>query len=345
MKYSRKKIDKAGHIIAAKNAENLDYAEALAIVDDWRKLHLPVLEILMTQVLSLLDKNNIKPAFSSQRLKRMDSIQGKLQRTPDMGLGGVQDIGGARLVFDDIPTLLKAKECISMAEFDGFSFDHDVYDYVASPKKSGYRSIHFVLKYHSEDDKDGMRVELQIRTKLQHDWATAVETAELISQSSLKAGIGDENWLEFFKLVSAIFAKREMMPVHADYAYFSDENYCKRYTHLNEENKFIDNLQALVGAVKTTENLSFSGGYVLIFINYVEKKANLKHFTQTEKDLANAIYAKAESGIKREEAAVVLVAVSDVRELREAYPSYFLNAKEFIDELYDFQTQCKKKGF
>ena len=35
----------------------------------------------------------------------------------------------------------------------------------------------------------------------------------------------------------------------------------------------------------------------------------------------------------------------DVRELREAYPSYFLNADEFIAALSDFQNNCRIKGY
>jgi len=346
VKYSRKKIDKAGDIISSKPVDILQYAEAMSIVDDWRKLHLPLLELLMKQLNEILAKSNIKPVFSSQRLKRMVSIQEKLQRTPEMGLGCVQDIGGARLVFDDIPSLIKAKECILQASFGNFTLDHDAYDYIQSPKDSGYRSIHFVFKYHSaDDDKDGMRVELQIRTKLQHDWATAVETAELISQSHLKASVGDENWLDFFKIVSAIFAIRESSPVNKSYAHYTEEDYCKCFTKLDSDNKFVDKLQALVGVVDFAETNSFSGGYALVLINYVNKEVSMRHFTQEQKDLANDIYAKTEGGIKKEEAAVVLVAVSDVKELREAYPSYFLNAKEFISALDEFQKQCMVKGY
>ncbi|MCQ2058850.1 MAG: RelA/SpoT domain-containing protein [Bacteroidaceae bacterium] len=346
MKYSRKQIDKAGRIISAEPIDVLEYAEALSVIDDWRKLHLPVLDLLVEQINGLLASNGIVVSFSSKRLKRMISIKEKLRRSPNMGLGGVQDIGGARLVFDDIPTLLRAKECISSAVLHGFTLDHDVYDYVKSPKDSGYRSIHFVFKSHSEDETlDGMRVELQIRTKLQHDWATAVETAELISHSSLKASAGDDNWLEFFKLVSAIFALKESMPVNRNYACYSEEDYCKRYSEINTCYKFVDQLQALVGVVNLTVSKSFNGGYALILIDYNEKKTQLRHFSQEQKDEANDIYSKIESEIKKEEAAVVLVVVSDINELMEAYPSYFLNAKEFISALSDFQKSCIVKGF
>lgn len=346
MKYSRKQIDKVGRIISMESVNALTLAEAMTTIDDWRKLHLPVLEILMEQLKVRLDENGIKPAFSSQRLKRMISIQEKLRRTPNMGLGGVQDIGGVRFVFEDIPTLMKAKECICSASFDGFTMDHEPYDYILRPKESGYRSIHFVYKYHSEDEnKDGMRVELQIRTKLQHDWATAVETAELISQSSLKASLGDKDWLEFFKLVSAIFARKEDRPVNVSYEKYSEEDYCKRFSEINVKKRFIDQLKALVGAVSLTEENSFNGGYALILIEYNDKKVSLRHFTPEEKDIANIIYAKTESEINKEEAAVVLVSVADINELREAYPSYFLNAQEFISALSDFQKQCQINGY
>ena len=49
--------------------------------------------------------------------------------------------------------------------------------------------------------------------------------------------------------------------------------------------------------------------------------------------------------IDKEAEAVVLVSVSDMKELREAYPSYFLNAGEFIAELSNFQENCKLKGY
>ena len=346
MKYSSKEIDNAGKIIISKAYNVFDYAEAVVKVDDWRKLHLPVIELLASQVALLLDSNGIDVAFSSQRLKRMISIKEKLMRSASMGLGGVQDIGGGRFVFNDMESLLKAKDCIANASFPDFKLDHELYDYISRPKNSGYRSIHFVYKYSMPDsDLDGMRVELQIRTKLQHDWATAVETAELISRSSLKASQGDQAWLDFFKLVSAIFAFREQQPVNESFKNMTDEQYCVRFYEMNNKDKFVDKLRALVGAVSLTEQQSFSGGYVLLVINYDEKKVGIRHFKQDDKENANEQYAQIEKNIDRTKAAVVLVAVSDVKELREAYPSYFLNSEEFIAALADFQKTCRVKGF
>ena len=346
MKYSRKEIDRAGKVIISASPDLFEQADAVVKVDDWRKLHLPVIELLSRHVATLLDKKGIPVAFSSQRLKRMTSIKEKLMRSATMGLGGVQDIGGGRFVFDDMDSLLRAKECIATTTFPDFSLDHELYDYITRPKDSGYRSIHFVYKYTKPgSDLDGMRVELQIRTKLQHDWATAVETAELISRSSLKASQGDQAWLDFFKLVSAIFALSEHQPVYASFKDMTEEQYCLRFYEMNNKDKFVEKLRALVGAVSLTEQQSFSGGYVLLVINYDEKKVGIRHFKQDENENANEQYAQIEKNIDRTKAAVVLVAVSDVKELREAYPSYFLNSEEFITALADFQQTCQLKGY
>ena len=106
MRYSRNKIDKAGAVVASPSPIDLiRYAEAITIINDWREQHLPVLIELAREVSATLAENHIKASFSSQRLKRMVSIVEKIKRFPNMDLGGMQDIGGARFVFNDMPTL------------------------------------------------------------------------------------------------------------------------------------------------------------------------------------------------------------------------------------------------
>lgn len=56
----------------------------------------------------LLEENGIEPLFFPKRLKRMTSIQYKLDLNPEMGLGGMQDIGGLRFVLKDVSTLEKS---------------------------------------------------------------------------------------------------------------------------------------------------------------------------------------------------------------------------------------------
>lgn len=322
------------------------YIDANLVVEDWRKLHMLPLEELVEEVTEALSAAGVNAAFSSHRLKRMTSIIAKLRHNPGMCLGGLQDIGGARFVFEDISSLLRARDVISDTRFSHFVLDRHVYDYVTVPKQSGYRSIHYAYKYVSDNpDYDGLRVELQLRTRLQHDWAMAVETAELISKSSLKASLGDEKWLQFFKLASAIFARKEAMPVAEPFKSYTEEDYCLEYASLEKENKFIDQLQALVSAVKITEKHSLQMGYAVIFIQFDERQVQLRHFAQEALEEATKYYYEVEKTVSDDHSAVVLVSVSDMKELQEAYPSYFLNAGEFIVALADFQLSCKVHGY
>ena len=343
MKYSRNKLNKAGQTVVSRE-DIFKVAEAITLIDDWRALHQPVLDNMSTQVAQVLSDNHIPVAFSSKRLKRMTSIMDKLKHNPSMGLGGVQDIGGARFAFEDIPTLMSACQILQETSLVGFSLKA-TYNYVQQPKESGYRSIHFVYKYHSDDeDKDGMLVELQIRTRLQHDWATAVETAELISQSPLKASLGDQQWQDYFKLVSAIFARKEKQVTSAYYADFTEADFCKQYDLVENEHKFTEQLSSLVGAVRIASEKSFNKGYVVVHIDYENHVSRLRHFKAEEIDAANELYSKVESSINIKTGAVVLVSVSDMNELLEAYPSYFLNANEFITALLQFHKECRLAG-
>ena len=340
MRYSRNQLNKAGQTVVSDD-DVFKVAEAVTLIDDWRALHQPVLDDMTAQVGQVLSANGIPVAFSSKRLKRMPSIVDKLKHNPQMGLGGVQDIGGARFAFEDIPTLMTAFQLLQNTTLERFSLKA-TYDYVRQPKESGYRSIHFVYKYHSEEEeKDGMLVELQIRTRLQHDWATAVETAELISHSPLKASVGDEHWQDYFKLVSAIFARQERQATAAQFASLSEADFCREYDAIENKHRFTEQLSYLVGAVKIASDYSFSKGFVVVHIDYENHVSRLRHFKAEEIEAANELYSKVESSINRNVGAVVLVAVSDMNELREAYPSYFLNANEFITELMQFHKACR----
>ena len=53
------------------------------------------------------------------------------------------------------------------------------------------------------------KIELQIRTKLQHDWATTLEVVELFTGQALKSNRGSDDWKSFFRNVSMQFAVME----------------------------------------------------------------------------------------------------------------------------------------
>jgi len=345
MRYSRNALNKYGDFLVSNPEDELERLSVLTRIDEWREDHLKPLQELYTSIESILRNSEIKASISSQRLKRMTSIIGKIGRNKSMGLGGMQDIGGARFIFADTDLLHKAKAVLAKAFVPNFELVK-INDYVQSPKNSGYRSIHFVYKYSMPDTiYDGLSIELQIRTKLQHDWATAVETAELISNSPLKASQGNEDWQNFFKIVSAIFARYEHQPVNISFKDYSEKDYCLEFASMEDKHRFTESLAATVTGVKYSTDANFSKGYVLLLINYNTKRVNLRHFSVEDIDKANMSYSQAESSVDRNNGAVVLVSVDDMKSLIEAYPSYFLNAQEFLQSLAGFVKKCKLGGY
>lgn len=117
MKYSSKQISKVGEIITT-SSDLTAVAEAVSKVNEWREQHLPVIEFVMSQIKSLFSKNGINIVFSSYRLKRMTSIQYKLDLNPDMRLGGMQDIAGGRFVFSDVTVMRSAYSLLVQASLN-----------------------------------------------------------------------------------------------------------------------------------------------------------------------------------------------------------------------------------
>lgn len=125
----------------------------------------------------------------AQRLKRMDRILGKLRRMPATKLARMEDIAGCRAVL------------AAPSEVDGvlrrIHKRWDVVrerDYVQKPKSSGYRANHLIVA------RDACRVEVQLRTRGQQQWADAVESFASRFDLPLKDEQGPEEVLEFFLL-------------------------------------------------------------------------------------------------------------------------------------------------
>src|SRR5690606_10212353 len=81
-------------------------------------------------------------------------------------------------------------------------------NYIDEPKKDGYRSIHLIYRYENDiaPEYRGLSIELQLRTRLQHAWATAVETMGTFLGQALKSGQGEAEWRGFFTIAGAAIA-------------------------------------------------------------------------------------------------------------------------------------------
>ena len=129
----------------------------------------------------------------------------------------MQDIGGVRAIVGSIEQVRELQ-----AAYKSSRFKHQLVsekDYIAEPKCDGYRSVHLVFRYVNKraPDYNGLSVEMQIRTKLQHAWATAVETMGTFLGQALKARQGERQWLQFFEITGSAFAYLEHSPLVPHY--------------------------------------------------------------------------------------------------------------------------------
>jgi putative GTP pyrophosphokinase len=343
MKYSRKQISKAGEKLVTSKSEN-DVEEALNLINNWRTNHLHPLVVLKNSLLRLLTKNRIEPNLVSQRLKRLTSIEYKLDLNPSMGLGGMQDIGGYRAVLKDVKDLRKLNDALSSQKMAHKL--EKVMDYVKNPKNTGYRSIHFIYTYSSTKViYDGLKLELQIRTKLQHNWATAVETAGIITKTSLKSNQGPDEWLDFFKIVSSLFALKEKLPLMDDHSEFTMEELMIKCYNYCEELNILTKLKAIRVSTNKIESDNFPGDYYLLNININEMFVNIQIFNKNQFEYATNQYLKLEKTINENENAVVLVSATSIKTLKKAYPSYFLDTSEFIQAIEKMNFNCKERKY
>ena len=338
--FSRKQIQRAGDILVSfeKNKDDFDVAtwvDAFLVLTNWRACHGYPINTFQATLRNKLKK--IDPdALVAQRLKRTPSIINKLQRMKGMNLARMQDIGGLRAVVSGLSELQALHQ-----EYKHTVFSHALvseYDSVLEPKASGYRSVHLVYKYklRYESPYDGLQIELQLRTKLQHAWATAVETMGTFLQHSLKSSEGPEEWLNFFALVSSAFAHSERMPLVPGYEHLTKaETYRKTREdalRLGVREK-LERFSSAVKAIPTTGKKR--AAYYLVELQLTGDDSNVKitSFARDKLEEANTQYSSAERNANETGAQVVLVAAGSIESLKRAYPNYFLDTHEFLAQI------------
>jgi ppGpp synthetase/RelA/SpoT-type nucleotidyltranferase len=334
--YDLMHIKRAGDMIACElkwtRESEAEIRQAFHIANNWRESHAYPMRSIRGSLRWYMHYRDIE-GVTVARLKRMQAIRRKLGRT-SIRLHQFQDLGGCRAILSSLDHVHRLVETMRQCRHELRSES----DYIARPKPDGYRSHHLMFNFQSRGDSkifDGKRIEVQIRTRLQHAWATAVESVGLFRGEYLKGDVGDPQWLRLFQLMSAEFALFEGCPEPPGVP-----SHVQRIPEIIALDKALEatkNLDKLSHAVRFTD-ISVSPRerptYYLIKYDNATNEITVETFFAPKSAMAS--YGSAEffdNKTGRNTKNVVLVEADKVETLKEAYPNYFGDVQLFRAQL------------
>jgi hypothetical protein len=337
---SRGRIDLAGDVISGRRTlvPDMDLDTALDIAGNWRSSHGYPLSIMFESLVRRAKQVDNR-ALVASRSKRLPSVSLKLKRFPNMQLSQMQDLGGCRAVLRNVTRVYRLVELYAANPYRAVEFLAPR-DYIEEPKPDGYRSYHLICRYqgkHQSGAYKGLRIEIQIRSVMQHAWATAVETIDAFTGQALKTSIGgDATWKRFFSLMGSGIAMLEKKPLVPNTPtgmaglHLELRDVCQR---LNIPNVFY----GLSAGMKLTQSMKSEAGIYILTLDSQLRRTNSVGFATAA--LADKRYLELEKENKdKPHIQTVMVALESMRELKRAYPGYFSDTKRFINVVEGF---CK----
>lgn len=326
--------------------------------DNFREAHNIIIKLF---TIELKKVNFSKQHLTASRNKRIETVISKLCRPEKPKLDRIHDIAGTRIIFENIKSLEDYIDILENTELVNFkekiNEDKNRYNYIKNPKSDGYRSIHKVFYYSSNipystlNEKrfnlENKKIELQLRTRLQHIWATTVEIYDIINKSNIKTGT--HNKLEtkeglFFKKCSLVFEGIESNDVE------------KIKININEifRDKDLVEIYNRLKGIKNIKNIqlpkTLGSDEVFILITDLNKgKTTFFTTDPIEKNdkqdtfLINASYRRLEEKNTKGEYILLLLTLGDIKKLKNVYPNYFLNTNKFISILKKYKDKYIKE--
>lgn len=300
-----------------RNKEKINISD-LEIINKYRNQHKKIICSVFTDICDISKKvhNNSVIVF---RLKRIDSIVRKLTRL-ETGLDRLQDIAGCRIIVDSIAQINSIVEKIDNHPSLKIKRTRN---YIQNPRDSGYKSYHVIV------EKIGFehQVEIQIRTRNHHYWATFVEIIDHTFDIKIKEG--DEN--------------KKIMRIH-------------KLLSKSEENKLTEEeiielvyLEKEKGILKKILNI-FKSNYLIACQNWIEagssedleyillKVIDNEPYFEFYKDFEAAESVYFQMVTKDIESNVVIININkpDITKLFLAYSNYVLVSHPFITRIIKY---------
>jgi hypothetical protein len=187
---------------------------------------------------------------------------------------------------------------------------------------------------------NGRFIEIQVRSHLQHIWATAVETVDAFSDQRLKSGLGQAPWKRFFVLMAEVIARKESCTSVPNVP-SSDSSVVRelrRYAERLDVQGRLNTYRTVANTIQAT-GVRFPG-YFLLEYDRSNDTLRVTGFARSsaEAQAASQEYFRIEEenvGIPNPTRDVLLANVESIQALRIAYPNYFSDTHEFVELLRD----------
>jgi ppGpp synthetase/RelA/SpoT-type nucleotidyltranferase len=322
---SKTTIDRAGQALA-KGAyrDEVDYIQLEETFDDYRRTHLEPLTATSIEIQGWLTGFD-KPYYVAQRLKRKPQILRKLKRL-SVRLSQLQDIGGARIIVptnSDVESL--QRYITEQVERKGHFRISRRTDYREKGRdRTGYRALHFIL------ERDGVSLELQLRSRVQHYWAESIERTSVIYGHHLKEEEGDPTVLRYFQMLSDAFYEFESgrQPSAATRIAIDElRQECEQIISSSPRSKVFDSF-VNEGVIRTLVAKEGSAGtsfnnWIIVF-DWNSGSFVFWDIVSRRPEEAVAAYVRYERDFTAEDGyEVVLIGSSDVATVRNTHSHYF----------------------
>lgn len=277
------------------------------------------------KILYDVSKRIDKHCIVTYRIKRINSIVEKLRRFPQAGLDKFIDIAGCRCITENNESVNKI---VKKLKNDSRLKVSLIKDYIQNPQPEGYQSVHL---YVSLIDSPHKSVEIQVRSRKQHDWATLVEISDVIIKGAKLKEYGEpKDLLDFHRILS--FPEEELMDDQRQ-TYF---DILDKYDIISQlHNVFLQNILLRYDWINTYSSAMKNFYLIESGVNFQTKIENFQTFQEAE----CAYFERFKQDFN---ANLVLTQIPNVtfEQLSTAYSNYVLSTHNFTT---DCINRCLKE--
>ncbi|RIH74052.1 GTP pyrophosphokinase [Vibrio splendidus] len=356
LRYTKNEIDRAARSIRH-GCEAEEREEAINKIQNYRELHAYPLMLMKNHLVRTSNRVS-SDILVARRLKRLPTIINKLERPSLDGtsknaikLTRMQDIGGCRAIVKNLKQLKELQQLLLKSR-SVHKITHTS-DYL-TPKISGYGGVHLIYSCFNDSDCkhnwSKTKVEVQLRTQLQHAWATSLEIIDTLEQIELKTSMGGHAlWREFFSVAGRLVAHDETACTLSEEVLHDLElRLTELATELNVKQKlsqFSWGIQAATKGLKelkspknigmclvtlTTDDLKQAFDESPVAKNGKKRfKLNVKLQVYKTNDTPEALKELNQCEKNPDVLMCVLLSAKNAQNLKKAYPNYFGSTSDF----------------